>query len=72
MKVNLPLLEYGSSGGSVEALQMLLNCNGYSCGTVDGDFGPKTTAAVKQFQKANGLTQDGIVGVNTWSAILGI
>ena len=71
VKVNLPLLEYGSSGDSVEALQMLLNCNGYSCGTVDGDFGQKTTTAVKQFQRANGLTQDGIVGANTWTAILG-
>jgi peptidoglycan hydrolase-like protein with peptidoglycan-binding domain len=37
---------------------------------VDGDFGPKTEAAVKKFQKAKGLKQDGIVGVNTWTAIL--
>jgi len=72
VKVNLPVLGNGSSGGAVEALQMLLNCNGYSCGTVDGDFGPKTEAAVKKFQKANGLKEDGIVGENTWSAILGV
>ena len=71
VKVNLPVLEYGSFSAAVEALQMLLNCNGYSCGTVDGDFGPKTTTAVKQFQKAKGLTQDGIVGEKTWFAILG-
>jgi len=72
VKVNLPVLGNGSSGGAVEALQMLLNCNGYSCGTVDGEFGPKTDAAVEKFQKAKGLKQDGIVGVNTWPAILGI
>lgn len=70
-KVNLPILENGSSGAAVEALQMLLNCNGYSCGRVDGDFGPGTESAVKKFQKAKGLTQDGIAGGNTWGAILG-
>ena len=70
-KVNLPVLKNGSSGVPVEALQMLLNCNGFSCGLVDGDFGAKTETAVKKFQQAKGLTQDGIVGGNTWSAILG-
>ncbi len=70
-KVNLPVLKNGSSGAAVEALQMLLNCNGYSCGRVDGDFGAGTEAAVKKFQQAHGLDPDGIVGGNTWSAILG-
>ena len=50
---------------------MLLNCNGYSSGSVDGDFGPNTEKAAKAFQNAKGLTQDGIVGKNTWTAILG-
>ena len=49
---------------------MLLNCNGYSSGTVDGDFGPNTEKAVRAFQKAKGLTQDGIVGKDTWSSLL--
>ena len=35
--------------------------------TPDGDFGPKTEAAVKAWQTANGLTSDGIVGPKTWS-----
>ncbi len=70
-KVNLPVLENGSSGAAVEALQMLLNCNGYSCGRVDGDFGAGTEAAVKKFQQAHGLDPDGIVGGDTWSAIMG-
>lgn len=39
---------------------------------VDGKFGKKTEAAVKEFQRKHGLTADGIVGVNTWKAILNI
>ncbi len=70
-KVNLPVLENGSSGAAVEALQMLLNCNGYSCGLVDGDFGPGTESAVKKFQQAHGLDPDGIVGGDTWASLLG-
>ena len=40
---------------------------GYNCGTsgADGDFGSGTLIAVKNFQSANGLTVDGIVGANT-------
>lgn len=69
--VTLPVLRNGSKGDSVEALQMLLNCNGYSCGRVDGEFGANTESAVKKFQKAKGLAQDGIVGKATWSSLLG-
>jgi len=38
--------------------------------TVDGYYGPKTAAVVKQFQAANGLTVDGIVGSGTLTALL--
>lgn len=37
---------------------------------VDGMFGPNTEREVKKFQKAKGLSQDGIVGQNTWKALL--
>lgn len=38
----------------------------------DGRFGDGTLAAVKLFQKKNGLTQDGIVGPNTWTSLFGV
>ena len=68
--VTLDVLKKGSKGDSVKALQILLNGNGHNCGTVDGSFGPATLTAVKSFQKAKKLEQDGIVGALTWVALL--
>ena len=70
----LPVLKKGSKGASVKALQILLIGNGISCGSygADGDFGSATDEAVRAYQKANGLAVDGIVGVNTWSKLLGM
>jgi peptidoglycan hydrolase-like protein with peptidoglycan-binding domain len=51
-------------------LQFLLNQHGYSAGTPDGIFGTNTQAAVEKYQKANGLTVDGICGKNTWGKLL--
>jgi len=50
-------------------VQRALAKHGYSPGAVDGDFGPRTEAAVKNFQRAKGLETDGIVGPNTWKAL---
>jgi hypothetical protein len=38
--------------------------------TIDGAFGPGTTAAVKRFQRASGLSADGLIGTATWHALL--
>ena len=55
------LLRVGSTGDEVKKLQELLRVD------VIGKFGPKTEAAVKGWQSANGLTPDGVVGPNTWA-----
>ena len=68
--IELNTLRNGSNGAQVRTLQRLLNARGYSCGSVDGDFGANTENAVKKFQKAKGLTADGIVGKDTWTALL--
>ena len=71
--VKLRQLKKGSVGNDVKALQMLLIVGGYSCGSAgaDGDFGSGTDAAVRKYQKANGLTVDGVVGAATWGKLLG-
>ncbi len=52
-----------------ERIQKGLKRAGYSPGTIDGMFGPKTVNAVERFQKAKGLGVDGIVGKQTWARI---
>ena len=58
-------LKKGSKGVEVKELQGLLHI------LQDGVFGPITEEAVIEFQKANGLTPDGIVGDNTWAKLKG-
>lgn len=56
-------IKKGDRGEDVKALQAKLNL------VADGIFGTLTDEAVREFQKANGLTVDGIVGANTWSKL---
>jgi hypothetical protein len=74
VSVKLPQLYKGDKGDSVKAAQILLIGHGYSCGKhgADGSFGSDTDAAVRAFQKANGLVADGIVGPATWAKLLGV
>lgn len=62
-------LKRGSQGDDVAELQTELNDRGFDCGKVDGIFGKGTESAVKAFQRASGLTADGIVGRKTWAAL---
>lgn len=62
------VLKKGDKGQDVSEVQVALNLHGAKL-TVDGDFGAKTEAAVKDFQKKNKLTADGIVGPKTRSAL---
>lgn len=52
-------------GSEVTKIQTKLKNWGYYKGTIDGIYGSKTVSAVKAFQKANGLTADGIAGNRT-------
>jgi hypothetical protein len=58
-----PTLKRGSKGQYVRDLQAILGI------TVDGDFGPKTEAAVRAFQARTGLVVDGKVGAYTWAEL---
>lgn len=58
-----------SSPKEVAALQLALSQAGFNPGKVDGKFGSKTEAAVRAFQKANGLSVDGDAGQNTLRAL---
>ncbi|MGL5149637.1 MAG: peptidoglycan recognition protein family protein [Clostridium sp.] len=71
-KVVIPsvVLRRGSKGSDVGRAQNLLKAKGYDCGTTDNDFGGKTDKAVRDFQRAHGLSVDGIIGKNTWTALL--
>ena len=77
--VRLPLLKRGATGNAVESAQLLLIHRGYGCGgrknllgheTPDGDFGPATEKAVRDFQTEKGLEPDGEIGPDTWTALL--
>ena len=59
------ILKNGSKGDDVKKLQEKLGVEAI------GTFGPKTEAAVKAWQKANGLKDDGIVGDATWAKLFG-
>ena len=63
------VLQQGSTGGAVKILQGGLNAKRYAL-VQDGIFGPATDAAVRQFQSDHGLTVDGIVGPQTWGALV--
>ena len=77
---DLPLLRRGSRGDDVARVQDVLKFSlitaeymgfdGYYFGVVDGDFGAKTEAAVKAFQKDRNLVVDGVIGAKTWQALM--
>lgn len=65
-----PMLELTASGAAVARLQTLLNEKLNLKLMIDGRFGQATLRAVLQFQRKEGLMDDGIVGKNTWKALL--
>lgn len=71
--VILPVISNGSKSATVAAMQTLLEAHGFSCGRygTDGDFGPDTEKALRDFQLHYDLTVDGVCGAKTWAALLG-
>ena len=67
-----------SSPSTTMRSKVLLIDKGYYCGgslragreTADGEFGPTTEKSVKSFQTKRNLTADGIIGSDTWKALL--
>jgi hypothetical protein len=67
--VSGPTLRIGSRGDHVRRLQQLLNSHHGLRLATDGVMGPRTLAAVRQFQQSRQLSADGIVGKRTWGAL---
>ena len=65
LKFKLPFLR----GEDIQEIQIRLRELGYSVGKPDGLFGAKTEKVIREFQEANNLLADGIVGPNTWNII---
>lgn len=65
VKTSLPIIKKGSVSRAVKVWQTVIGVN------ADGEFGPVTDSATRQFQKANKLEVDGEVGPDTWKAGLG-
>ena len=63
------ILKKGAKGAEVQDLQKFLMNQGFDPGVFDGVFGPRTEAALKQFQTKNGLTVDGIAGPKTLGVV---
>src|ERR1700722_12830461 len=64
-----PLQQQGSTGETVRTVQYLLNAQGTTL-VIDGIFGSLTASAVSAFQSARGLVADGVVGDQTWPALI--
>lgn len=65
----LPILRRGDVNKAVSSLQALLIANKHNCGVIDGNFGGKTEACVKDFQAKKGIRISGLVEEITWTLL---
>lgn len=74
--IEVKLCKNGNKNETVKSVQSILYGKGFKGSNgkalaLDGDFGPNTLYAVKSFQRANNLADDGVVGPKTWAKLLG-
>jgi murein L,D-transpeptidase YcbB/YkuD len=65
-----PILRVGSRGQAVHDVQAFLQQKHLYTGPISGTFSAATRQAVIAFQQAHRLTQDGVIGRQTWTALL--
>ncbi|PZR12291.1 MAG: hypothetical protein DI536_15415 [Archangium gephyra] len=65
-------LRKGAEGDSVKALQERLTASGFDTGGADGKFGPRTERALKNYQRSQGLSADGVAGRKTYDSFNGV
>ena len=70
MIANIPFAQSGTKGPLAAAIQAALCDAGYSL-EIDGEFGPLTETALREYQKKNGLEVDGVAGPATYAKLLG-
>jgi len=68
-KSNISILSRTGTGNKTKDIQTALKNAGFYDGKIDGIKGEQTKKAVKAFQKANGLRDDGVVGPKTWELL---
>ena len=71
LKGSQPILSRGSKGSEVRRLQQRLKDLGYLSGRVDGSYGSGTESAVRDFQRKNGITANGVATLFTQAALYG-
>lgn len=69
-ELGLHTLSKGCAGPEVKTIQRIIYARGINHDKVDGEFGKNTKTGVIALQKQLGLSQDGVVGKDTWKAIL--
>lgn len=68
-EAEMKVVKRASGKASTREIQSALKNAGYYTGNVDGKVGKLTKSAVMEFQKANGLKADGVVGQQTWAKL---